>query len=138
MLNTVEMADTYFNLSYFNKSKWAEISSGDKELLLATAEADINVYLKTSNIDLDVIRSTPPFTAYQAAVFEWALYIQQNTEMVSAVTGENLSMATEIVIDGIGKEVYDRGKRDAYLQLIENSPAGRLLQMIFKERVIIR
>lgn len=58
MLNTVEMADAYFARNFFYKDAWAELDTATKELLINTAENDVNAYLRCQNIDINVVYNT--------------------------------------------------------------------------------
>lgn len=140
MLNTVEMADSYFATSFLSASAWEAIDDDDKTLLLETAERDINAYLQTNNIDEDVINAESPFTPYQTAIFEWALYLYKNKDVIEVLINDKGIGVSEIQIDGIGKEVYSNSKKpaDAYNSMIERCPAGRFLRMIYPDRRIVR
>lgn len=58
MLNTVEMADAYFAHNFFYKNAWAELDVETKQLLIDTAERDVNAYLLCQNIDINVVYNT--------------------------------------------------------------------------------
>lgn len=58
MLNTVEMADAYFSKNFFYKDAWAELDVPTKEVLINTAENDVNAYLRSQDIDINVVYNT--------------------------------------------------------------------------------
>lgn len=58
MLNTVEMADAYFSKNFFYKDVWAELDVPTKEVLINTAENDVNAYLRSQDIDINVVYNT--------------------------------------------------------------------------------
>lgn len=144
MLNTVEMADDYFSTNFMNRDVWNKISAEDKAILIETAENDINAALRTSNIDSNVIRQSKPYTAYQSAVFEWAVYMYTNKAKLNQITNNRIFGATSVTVDGIGRETYVSGTGNngnsggAIISVIKNSPAGRYLGMICQDVRIIR
>lgn len=144
MLNTVEMADDYFSTNFMNRDVWNKISAEDKAILIETAENDINAALRTSNIDSNVISQNKPYTAYQAAVFEWAVYMYTNKAKLNQITNNRIFGATSVTVDGIGRETYVSGTGNngnsggAIISVIKNSPAGKYLGMICQDVRIIR
>ena len=58
MLNTVEMADSYFASNFFYKDTWAGIELEDKKSLIETAERDVNAYLMAQDVDINVVYNT--------------------------------------------------------------------------------
>lgn len=58
MLNTVEMADSYFASNFFYKDTWAGIDKDTKLSLIETAERDVNVYLLAQDVDINVVYNT--------------------------------------------------------------------------------
>lgn len=144
MLNTVEMADDYFSTNFMNRDVWNKISAEDKAILIETAENDINAALRTSNIDSKVISQSKPYTAYQAAVFEWAVYMYTNKAKLNQITNNRIFGATSVTVDGIGRETYVSGTGNggnnggAIISVIKNSPAGKYLGMICQDVRIIR
>lgn len=144
MLNTVEMADDYFSTNFMNRDVWNKISAEDKAILIETAENDINAALRTSNIDSNVISQSKPYTAYQVAVFEWAVYMYTNKAKLNQITNNRIFGATSVTVDGIGRETYVSGTGNsgnnggAIISVIKNSPAGKYLGMICQDVRIIR
>lgn len=76
MLNTISMADSYFATNAFGSDVWGALTDERKTTLLTTAENDVNAYLGTTDA-AEAINAVAPFTVYQMAVFEWALYIEK-------------------------------------------------------------
>jgi len=141
MLNTVEEANTYFATHFLGKSIWNSIDSATRPILLETAERDINAYLKTDNIEIDVVKTEPPFTPYQKAVFEWALYLYQNKDTILKNVNDRSLGLTTIQVQGIGRETkgsmsYKYG--DTYTEMLKRSGAKRFLDMIYADIRIIR
>lgn len=58
MLNTTEMADSYFASNFFYKDTWAGIDEDTKLSLLDTAERDVNAYLLAQDVDINVVYNT--------------------------------------------------------------------------------
>jgi hypothetical protein len=58
MLNTVEMADSYFASNFFYKDTWAGIDKDTKLSLIETAERDVNAYLLAQDVDINVVYNT--------------------------------------------------------------------------------
>lgn len=58
MLNTVEMADSYFASNFFYKDTWAGIDGDTKLSLIETAERDVNAYLLAQDVDINVVYNT--------------------------------------------------------------------------------
>lgn len=58
MLNTVEMADSYFASNFFYKDTWAGIDRDTKLSLIETAERDVNAYLLAQDVDINVVYNT--------------------------------------------------------------------------------
>lgn len=58
MLNTTEMADSYFASNFFYKDTWAGIDEEDKKSLIETAERDVNAYLLAQDVDINVVYNT--------------------------------------------------------------------------------
>lgn len=140
MLNTVEMADTYFSTNLFGKAKWEALTEENKALVLATAENDVNAYLKTFNVDSEVIKTESPFSVYQMAVFEWALFISQNLTKIEAFMAQKGFGITSTEVSGVGKEAYSLGSssRPSYYTLMIQSRAGQYLNAIPNDFRIIR
>lgn len=141
MLNTVAEANTYFSTHFLGKSTWDAISNDDKAMLIESAENDIKAYLKTDNIDPDVIKTEPPFTPFQKAVFEWALYMYQNKDtFLKNVADRSLGLTT-IQVQGIGRETKGNVSSkygDTYMEMLKRSGAKRYLDMIYSDIRIIR
>ena len=76
-----------------------------KTTLLTTAENDVNAYLGTTDA-AEAINAVAPFTVYQMAVFEWALYIEKNQELLEAVLERSTSGVSAVEVDNIGREEY--------------------------------
>ena len=144
MINTVEMADDYFSTNFMNKDAWEALDTTTKELLIETAENDINAVLCTQNIDSNVISTTKPYTPYQMAVFEWAVYMNTNKAKLNQITNTRIFGATSIRVDGIGEEEYAEANASVgatngvITSIIKNSPAGKYLGMIYRDVRIIR
>ena len=144
MINTVEMADDYFSTNFMNKDAWEALDTATKELLIETAENDINAVLCTQNIDSSVISTTKPYTPYQMAVFEWAVYMTTNKARLTQLTNNRVFGATSVRVDGIGEEEYASAmagsgtSSNVITSLILNSPAGKYLGMIYRDVRIIR
>lgn len=140
MLNTVEMADTYFSTNLFGKTKWEALTTENKELVLATAENDVNAYLKTFNVDSNVVKITSPFSVYQMAVFEWALFLSSNSTKIEKFMEQKGYGITSAEVSGVGKEAYSLGSssRPAYHTLMVQSRAGQYLNAIPNEFRILR
>lgn len=141
MLNTIEMANDYFSTNFYNKTFWATISDDDKTLLLETAENDINAYLGTVEIDESVINEVKPYTAYQLAVFEWAVFISKNKDLIESNITERAMGLNSVTVEGVGTETkaqtsskYD----DVFRSMISKSPASKYLKMIYKDVRILR
>lgn len=144
MNNTVEMADDYFSTNFMNKDTWEALDTSTKTLLIETAENDINAILCTQNIDSSVIKDSKPYTAYQMAVFEWAVYMSTNKAKLNQITNTRIFGATSIKVDGIGEEEYAEASASVgatngvIASIIKNSPAGKYLGMIYRDVRIIR
>lgn len=144
MNNTVEMADDYFSTNFMNKDTWMALDTTTKEILIETAENDINAVLCTQNIDSSVIRSAKPYTAYQMAVFEWAAYMNTNKSKINQITNTRVFGATSVRVDGIGEEEYAEANTlggastSVLTSIIKNSPAGKYISMIYRDVRIIR
>ena len=140
MFNTVAMADDYFSTNYFGADTWSAISAEEKEQLIAHAENDVSVALR-SELDPDlVIHTEKPYTPVQMAVFEWALYIYNNkAKLAKKLNSTNAGLAS-IEVDGVGKETYStsRGFGDAYFNCLWGSRAGQYLSLIERDVRIIR
>lgn len=140
MLNTVEMADAYFAKNLFGKAKWEALTEGNKELVLETAENDVNAYLKTFRIDPNVIKTVSPFSVYQMAVFEWALFLSENKDDIKNFMKQKGYGLTSTEVTGVGKEAYSIGsyRRPAYHTLMLQSRAGQYLSALQHEYKVIR
>lgn len=142
MLSTVETADDYFSINFMGKDAWAAIADEDKALVLETAENDINSYLMAIYVDSGAVKGEKPYTPYQVAIFEWALYLYQNKAKIVSMVNERVGGATTIAVDGIGRNTYAQatGSRgsDPYNATIMNSNAGRFLRMIYPDVRILR
>lgn len=143
MLNTVAMADDYFSTNFMGRDEWNKVSAEDKPILLETAENDINAVLGTSNVYPDIINQSKPYTAYQMAVFEWAVYMYTNRSKLNQITNNRIFGATSITVEGVGRETYVSGTGGntgggTIISVIKNSPAGKYLNMIYQDLRIIR
>jgi len=142
MLSTVETANDYFSTNFMGKDAWAAIADEDKALVLETAENDINAYLMAIYVDSGAVKVEKPYTPYQVAIFEWALYLYQNKAKIVSMVNERVGGATTIAVDGIGRNTYSQatGTRepDPYTLTIMNSNAGRFLKMIYPDVRILR
>lgn len=141
MQNNITMADTYFSTNFLGKDIWEAINPTDKEMLITTAESDINAYLKWDAAEDTCIKSEAPYTSYQMAVFEWALYLYENKESIKKNIKDMNIGVTTISVDGIGQETKggtSKRYKDTYAEMIEHSPAYRYLLMIYKDIRIIR
>lgn len=140
-LNTVSMADDYFSYDYMSGDVWDKIPSNTRYRLIATAEKDIIAYLKASGVDGSVINEEAPYTPFQMAVFEWAVYMYSNKDMITRNVAEKSLNVSTIAIDGIGRETKGSTSRkymDTYNDMIARSPAARYLAMIYQDRRVIR
>jgi hypothetical protein len=141
MLVTVTEADDYFSTNYFSADAWEAIDDDTKELLLETAENDINTYLRTTDVHEDCVVTEKPYTPYQLAIFEWALYLYSHKTEVESAMQNNAFGATAIQVDGIGRNEYNNyssQNQDAYNTIIKKSSAGRYLNMFYTDTRIIR
>ena len=143
MLNTVTMANSYFATSAFGNAVWGALTDERKTALITTAENDVNAYLGTTNAS-EAINTTAPFTVYQMAVFEWALYIEKNQDLLEAVVERSASGVSAVEVDNIGREEYIAAQNysgtssAAYMQALRYSRAGQLLAALSKTLTIIR
>lgn len=140
MQNAVENANNYFQNRVWDSSAWDVLSNEDKAKVLNGSTDDINAILGTQNISEGVCMGKPPFSFYEKAIFEWALYLISNQDTISQIMSDASSGVIERSVDGFGKERYFRGKveTDGYSQAIMNSPAGRMINAIQDDLRIIR
>lgn len=140
MLSTVATADTYFSKNFFGGDAWDAIDDDVKESLLNTAELDINGYLKCFRIATDCVNAEEPFTTYQMAIFEWALFIYQNKEDIQAMQEQKAFGVLSAKVDGLGQESYGSlgNQTAAYRTMMTQSRAGQYLLSIATEQRIIR
>lgn len=140
-LNTVAMADDYFEYNYMSGDIWEAIPTTTKACLIITAERDILSYLRTFTVDEGIINEAQPYTSFQMAVFEWAVYLHSNKDLVSKnIADKSLNIST-VSIDGIGRETRGNTSSkymDTYNDMIARSPAARYLAMIYKDYRIIQ
>lgn len=134
------MADDYFSTNYFGADTWLAIPVQEKERLIAHAENDISVALRSELDPTVVIHTEKPYTPVQMAVFEWALYIYNNKAKLAKKLNSTSAGLASIEVDGIGKETYATatGHSDAYLNCLFGSSAGRYLALIERDVRIIR
>ncbi len=143
MLNTISMADSYFATNAFGSDVWGALTDERKTTLLTTAENDVNAYLGTTDA-AEAINATAPFTVYQMAVFEWALYIEKNQELLEAVLERSTSGVSAVEVDNIGREEYVAAQNysgassAAYMQALKYSRAGQFLAALPKSLTITR
>lgn len=140
MNDHLENANQYFSTRFWDKEPWLALSSDERRLALSTSETDINALLGTDNVEGRVIKDKPPFSFYQKAIFEWALFLVSNRDEISKLLSRAASGITERKVDGFGRETYkdDGVDSDAYLEMIKRSPAGRMLRAIRDDNRIIR
>lgn len=140
MQTSVSTADEYYALNLLGAASWTALSDDTKESALATAELDINAYLGVDSVEEEVIREEAPFSFYQCAVFEWALYLASNTEEIVRRLSKSMDNVTMRKVDGFGSEAYGQATKDsdAYNDLIKRSRAGRFLRAIHTDHRIIR
>ena len=140
MQNAVENANNYFQNRVWDSSAWDGLSNEDKIKALNSSTDDINAILGTQSISKGVCMGKPPFSFYEKAIFEWALYLISNQDTISKIMSDASSGVIERSVDGFGKERYFRGKAetDGYSQAIMNSPAGRMINAIQDDLRIIR
>ena len=140
MQTSVSTADEYYALNLLGAASWTALSDDTKESALATAELDINAYLGVDSVEDEVIREEAPFSFYQCAVFEWALYLASNTEEIIRRLNKSMDNVTMRKVDGFGTEAYGQATKDSdvYNDLIKRSRAGRFLRAIHTDHRIIR
>ncbi len=140
MQTSVSTADDYYAHSLLGAAAWAALTDETKEMALATAELDINVYLGVDSVEEEVIREEAPFSFYQCAVFEWALYLATNSEGIANRLNKSMDNVTMRKVDGFGTEAYGQATKDSdvYNDLIKRSRAGRFLRAIHTDNRIIR
>lgn len=140
MQTSVSTADEYHALNLLGAASWAALSDDTKESALATAELDINAYLGVDSVEEKVIREEAPFSFWQCAVFEWALYLATNTEEIVRRLNKSMDNITMRKVDGFGTEAYGQATKDSdvYNDLIKRSRAGRFLRAIHTDNRIIR
>lgn len=140
MQTSVSTADEYYALNLLGAASWTALSDDTKESALATAELDINAYLGVDSVEEEVIREEAPFSFYQCAVFEWALYLATNTEEIVRRLNKSMDNITMRKVDGFGSEAYGQTTKDSdvYNDLIKRSRAGRFLKAIHTDNRIIR
>ena len=139
--NVVESADKYFQERVWDNSAWEELSQDYKRRVLNTATDDVNAYLRTQNIGRGVKMGGPPFSFYEKAIFEWAIYLVSNRDEISKVTADAASGVIERTVEGFGKEryYYGGGKAiDGRTKAMLGSPAGRMLGAIGDDLRIVR
>ena len=139
MQTSVSTAE-YYALNLLGAASWTALSDDTKESALATAELDINAYLGVDSVEDEVIREEAPFSFYQCAVFEWALYLASNTEEIIRRLNKSMDNITMRKGDGFGTESYGQATKDSdvYNDLIKRSRAGRFLKAIHTDNRIIR
>lgn len=141
MLNTVTMADDYFRTNYFGADKWSAIEYNTKELLVATAEADVATALRCELDPSWAIAPTSPYTPVQMAIFEWALYLHDNKNQISRrMAGKGFGLES-VEVEGIGKETYGSGssaRMGWYYSMMMTSRAGQFLNMIQRDVRVVR
>jgi len=142
MQNAVENANNYFQNRVWDSSAWDGLSNEDKVKALNSSTDDINAILGTQNIGEGVCMGKPPFSFYEKAIFEWALYLISNQDTISKIMSDASSGIIERSVEGFGKERYFKGgaksELDGYSQAIMDSPAGRMLRAISPDLRIIR
>lgn len=139
MLNTVEMADTYFATNYFNRDKWKALSTEDKAMLIESAEIDVSMALRCELDPSWAIRTEKPFTPVQMAVFEWAIYLYINKDKLQRRLNSTRREVESVEVEGVGKEVYaNAGDNYWYLDCLWSSRAGQFLSMIDRDVRIVR
>ena len=140
MQTSVSTADEYYALNLLGAAAWTALSDDTKESALATAELDINAYLGVDSVEDEVIREEAPFSFYQCAVFEWALYLASNTEEIIRRLNKSMDNVTMRKVGGFGTEAYGQATKDSdvYNDLIKRSRAGRFLRAIHTDHRIIR
>ena len=140
MLNTTAMADDYFSTNYFGNEAWAGLSEETKVLVLSTAEIDVAAALRC---DLDAswaVAPSAPYTNVQKAIFEWALYLQQNkSQIMRRMAGKSLGVES-VEVEGVGKETYTTTSSNIgwYYSMMMNSRAGQFLRLITNDIWIVR
>lgn len=140
MQTSVSTADDYYAHNLLGAAAWAALTDETKESALATAELDINAYLGVDSVEEKVIREEAPFSFWQCAVFEWALYLASNTEEIVRRLNKSMDNVTMRKVDGFGSEAYGKATKDSdvYNDLIKRSRAGRFLRAIHTDHRIIR
>lgn len=140
MQTSVSTADDYYAHNLLGAAAWAALTDETKESALATAELDINAYLGVDSVEEKVIREEAPFSFWQCAVFEWALYLASNTEEIVRRLNKSMDNITMRKVDGFGSEAYGQATKDSdvYNDLIKRSRAGRFLRAIHTDNRIIR
>jgi len=142
MTITVASANEYFASNFLRKDEWGLIPEDDLESLLATAEEDIIAYLMANEVDPDSYAETAPFTPFQKAIFEWALFLYTNKTAIRSATNKIVTGAIKIKVYEVGEEQYPEAsaskRLDSYNYMISTSPAARFLRAIPKDVRIIR
>lgn len=140
MQTSLDTANDYHALNLLGAASWTALSDDTKESALATAELDINAYLGVDSVEEKVIREEAPFSFWQCAVFEWALYLATNTEEIVSRLNKSMDNVTMRKVDGFGTEAYGQATKDSdvYNDLIKRSRAGRFLRAIHTDHRIIR
>lgn len=141
MTSLASAAALYFANRLWDNDAWADLPETIQELAITTAEGDINTVLGTDNVDPDLMKDEAPFSFYQRAIFEWALFLATHKDEVARLRDKQASGITEVRVDGFGSEKYGASgqmPKDAYSDLIYRSPAGKLLRAIVDCRRILR
>ena len=141
MLNTVAMADDYFSDNFFGYEYWSALTDQQKQVLIATAEIDIAVALRSELDPAVVVHTEKPYTPVQMAVFEWALYLHKNKDRLAKKLHSTTAGLASIEVDGVGKETYatSSGHGDTqYMRCLWGSRAGQFLSLIEQDVRIIR
>ena len=140
MQTSLDTANDYHALNLLGATAWAALTDETKESALATAELDINAYLGVDSVEKKVIPEEAPFSFWQCAVFEWALYLATNTEEIVRRLNKSMDNITMRKVDGFGSEAYGQATKDSdvYNDLIKRSRAGRFLRAIHTDHRIIR
>ena len=134
-------AETYFDNNLLGKVAWNRIPSMVKEKALVTAMNDVNAYIGLLSTPSILISESLPFTFYQIAVYDWALYLVEHKDEIESKMAAGMTSVVQKRVDGFGAESYERQRSatgDAYNDLMMGSRAGRYLRLIPTEHTIIR
>ena len=140
---TVESADTYFSTNFLYKEAWEVTPFEDKFNALNTAEGDIYAFLRVEedNVSPCAFAEIPPFTALQKAIFEWAMYLYKNKDMIIKTVESRAYGISTTQVEGLGRETQgNMSKRymDAYTDIIGRSPAAKFLSTIKRDVRLVR